>query len=205
MSKRKPITVWSVLALIVLVGLGGLTVLASWYSVRLWVQGGEKFVIEPSGRVRDQVYLSAGQHVVFYESFEALPTDYMMYIGPAEAPETAIPKNVIFNDDPFVQQNKFEHGGVQGKPVCTIEAPTEGWYEFTFYNSNTELDPNDRIVFGKSPATLEAALQRRTLISIGGLSVTGVLFIGLYLLHGLTLARRNAASATTHQPMGTMS
>ncbi len=190
MAERKPITIWSILALVVLMGLGGFTVFASWYSVRMWVDSGEKFIIEPTGRVRDQVFLTTGEHIVFYESVEALPTDYMMYIAAAESPETPTQKKVLFNDDPFVQNNKFEHGGVQGKPVCRITAPSDGWYEFTFHNSNMDMDPNDRIVFGKSPQTLESAIQRRTFISIGGLSVTGVLFIGLYLMHAVTLSKR---------------
>lgn len=197
MKRSQPITIWSVLALSSLIVLGGTTVLLTRMTLAWWVRGGDRFAMDATGRMTDEIRLTAGEHIVYYESPVGLPDEYMMYINPSDDPSQRIERRMIVNNDPFSQDNRFEYGGIHGKPICRMMIPADGVYSFTFINSNEEIPEGDHIVFNKQPRSLDEVMQRRTTMQFAGLSVTGVLFVTCYLLHAVTLSRRARAAQKT--------
>jgi hypothetical protein len=182
MSRKGKVTIWSILALLVLLVGGGGTWLLSWQAVAEWARSGQRFAVgEPGGTVR----LTPGTCYVYYESPIGVPSDFTQLYLTAEDGTRLRPHAPTAT-------SSFYHGGVHGGALWTVEVPRDGVYSFICHNENENRTPDDRVVFGKAPQTRDECLSRDHRIKVAGLSVTGTLFVLLYVFHGVTLSRRSS-------------
>lgn len=194
---RKPITIYSITALIVLITGGSLTIVGSFLHIDNWVKSGQEFRIG----VAEQANLPAGEHVVFYQSHSSLPSDIRAIILLISDPnmERVIPQAVEINpDESYGPRTILPTNDIHGRMLWKFTAQADGWYTFRVENYHTDQDPeNDRFVIGKSPPSFRTLKKRNNMVRIAGGSLTGAIFIGLYIMHGIALGRRKKTGGST--------
>jgi len=182
--RHRPITKWSVLALIVMVSGTALTLGLDQAWLHTWSESGRKF---PIGQ-RSTIQLPPGESLVWYESPYRVPVaDVTLYmvdpngdrITPAH-PSGDISYTLML-------------GGMSGRALWKMNVPRAGTYEFTCFNHNfasdSQIPVEDRVVFLKTPDTLAEANLFRKFIQITGATASITLVIVFYVLHGLALRR----------------
>ncbi len=213
---RRPITIFSVLALVVLLAGVAAVLYFRFFTIDTWINSGDKLPIGlQRGGVLDlntetpegTVELAPGPHVVFYESPVGVPQDAGMIVLNIRAPDGAVLHTRLFFDDEgnesYGPRPFLSFTNMSGKPFWRIEAPTAGTYT-VFAKAEGEMykdSGDDRVVFNKNPQTFSELNSRSTTIIIVLLGLTGGLFIVLYIAHGITLARRARESGQTGRPM----
>ncbi len=94
----------------------------------------------------------------------------------------------------------FELGGQHIRPLYVLTLDVAGEYQVMATNmavmSDTEV-AQDRVVFAKSPDTFDEASNGRRIIHAIGATITVVIVIILYVLHGLALGRRSRRAGTS--------
>lgn len=183
-SKRRPITIWSVLALLWVVVGGGLTILLDQLWIHSWAKSG---VAAPVGELFN-IDLEPGRTLLYYESPSAVPqTTRVHMFNPYQ--EQIYPQ-------PPAEERSYNMllTGWSGKAVAEIDVDEVGTYRIVCYNtsvlSDDDIPAEDRIVLKKKPASLTEALTIRRIIQIGGATIVLLGAIGLYIIHGITLHRR---------------
>jgi hypothetical protein len=187
--RRRPITVWSVLALIT-VALGGMmTYAVGEASLDVWVASGLKF---PIGH-RHMVELPAGPVTLYYESDASTPMDvHVSLLDPyGERIALRVPQ--------VRSRTSFECQGRYFRTLYEADVPERGEYELGCYNlsvgSDAQVPAGDRVVLGKVPPRHDDAIDARRLMHIIGATLTVVPAIGMYVLHGVALHRRQFRAA----------
>lgn len=193
---KKPITIFSVLALVVLLA-GVIAVLYfKFVSVDSWINSGDKIQLD----VATTVQLDAGQHVIFYESPQGVIEGAYMVSLLVEGPDgERVPTTQVdaSEEQSYGPRPFLSFANVSGKPFWRLTAPVAGTYRVraqTWPSLRGEVD-DDRIVFNKNPQSFVEVNNRTTRLTIVLLAVTGGVVVLLYVAHGITLAQRNRAAA----------
>ncbi len=189
-AKRKTITIWNILALIVVVTGIPLTILQARAALQDWAQSGKRF---PLG-VWDVVDLKETNTLVYYESSDAIPTEYITLTfmdldGNSLTAATA------------KDRNDFSYNDKQGAALFELSLPRPGSYRFicndAMANSIADNPKQDEIVFAKSPNSKAQAQSKSTLTYIIGGGSTLLLAAILYIVHGICLQRADRPSKTS--------
>jgi len=201
--KKRPITIYSILALVVLVAGGGATLAFSFLSIDNWIDEGDPY---PIGRL-NTMELPEGRVVFFFESPEIVPGNpdgVQIYIRrPDGEPlsserieDVPISEAESYGPRPFLPRRR-----VFGRPLWAVDVPASGVYEVRVTNNLEEQNMReDRIVVGKTPQSFAAMKKRNDQLKIAGLSITGAVFVLLYIMHGVSLSRREAREAVATAP-----
>lgn len=154
-----------------------------------WATTGIEFEV---GRILD-AELPAGDTVVYYQSVQPVPprTGYTepIHLRLIDPYEDLVPLSSITDDA------SYELGGRHGRAVFQAKLPVAGIYKLRCSNnavsSDADTPAEDRIIFFRQPSTLaEMSTVQRVMQVIGG-TTTVALAIVLYIIHGVTLHRRN--------------
>jgi hypothetical protein len=194
MATRSSISIWNVLALLTVLGGGTLTLLLDQMSIRSWAYSG---IRRPIGN-EQIVDLPAGELLVYYESPDYVPGQ-PVYFSIRSADGNRIPYGTPTSDNNFA----LLMSGWSGRAMWQIDLPEPTRCEVIVLNDMPEFEDEDRskhqVVFAKQPATLAEATRNRRIIQYLGAGLTIGLAIALYIVHGVTLSRREQ---TPQQPFG---
>ncbi len=178
----RSMTVFSVLALLVLIGGGATTLLGGRAMLKEWAQSGEALAIGETWEIE----LPEGPVLAYYQSPDVIPTNYIT-LRVLDRDGNHVP--ALEPDDP----NAFAIGDVQGRALFAIQNSLAGVYSLTctdvLATSDSELPPDDRLVVAKAPNSLAEAMSRTRMVYAVGAAGTLILVIVLYILHAITLAR----------------
>lgn len=192
-SQGKPITVWNVAALAVMVIGAAATLLAAHVWMEHWAQTG---VHLPVGQ-RTRIALPAGETMVFYESRYTVPSSLASLHIVSPQGERIHPET-FDGDDNY----RMRGSGLSGRALWRVHLPIDGVYDIGCYNanylSNDAIPVDDRVTMFKAPNTLAAAGLIQTGIHIGGGTMTVALAAALYTLHAFSLKRRRLQEAESH-------
>lgn len=180
------ITIWSVLALLVIL-IGGLATLgAGQLYLQHWVDSG---IHVPVGG-RYQVHLPYGSTLVYYESKHAVPRrtpllkvldSYNAYVGVEPLPDEQNNYRTLLTD-------------WSGRAIHKVSLDEEGTFTVSCspadYLDLDDIPPDDRVSFYKSPNTLAEAQAMYKSVLIVGATVTVLVAVGLYVLHFAKLRAR---------------
>ncbi len=187
--RRGSITIWNVVALLVII-LGGLATLAAGQLyLHAWADSG---IHVPVGG-RYKVELPYGTSLVYYESSQEVPQRIpLLKVLDAYG---AYAKVQPIRD---LESNNFRMmlTGWSGRATHTIEIDEEGTFTVSCspadYFSNEDVPADDRVALFKEPNALEEAHATYKLILIVGATITAVLAFACYGMH-FTAIRRKAA------------
>jgi hypothetical protein len=190
MAGQRPITRWSVLALIVVVLGGAMTLLLGQLWLEQWARTGQRAAIG----LDQTVDLPAGRILVYYESDIAVPEIGTAALSVFDPYGRRVRPAVPAEDHTF-QMMLSDRCGRALWDLDILE-PGEHIVHCSNLNfaSETGAPAGDRIVFGKQPGTVAQALVVRKTILIIGAGITLVLAAILYIIHGAALRKRNAAA-----------
>ncbi|MCL4211477.1 MAG: hypothetical protein HRU76_08550 [Phycisphaeraceae bacterium] len=198
-AARRPITIFSVLALLVLM-VGGAGVLI-FSNLRLdgWMRAGVKV---PLGQPYT-VDLAAGDHVVFYESpLDTLPPDgrhVHLFVLDANGERVRAHHRSVGQDDPenYGPRTLFPTTRVYGRPLWDVRIPADGTYTVRVENDFEEQDAAaDRVVFDKpAPQSFRAFSESNRRLTLTLVLAIGAVVVVLYIMHGVTLSRRAQVKA----------
>ncbi len=198
-ARRRLITKWNVLALLVVVAGTAATLLGSRLYLQAWVDGGTKFAISAVRDDYNEVDLPAGDILVYYESNESVPTGRVILFMRAPGGD---PVEVGWPAD----DNSFEIGGRQGRAIFSLHITEPGRHIFRCSNANylsdNDVPAGDRIAFLKDPPTLAPVLRSRRMILLVGASITLGLAVLLYVCHVVALYREDRVVARTRPAFG---
>ena len=190
MARRRHITKWNLLALVVVIAGGAATLGLAQLWIVNWSRTGERFTLN----ARHTVTLPAGQSLVYYESPHSVPMGRatLQVYDPAGNRSRA---PIVTDDVSF----RVHLTGLSGRALWQLSIPEPGEYVFIATNENilsdADLPPEDRIVLFKSPNTVhEARLVQKGIMITGG-SITLVLTIICYLFHLGAVSRRGPEAA----------
>lgn len=190
---RRPITIFSVLALLVIV-VGGSGVLI-FSNLRLdgWMRAGSKV---PLGQ-QYTVELAAGDHVVFYESpLDTLPPDgrhVHLFVMDANGDRVRTIHRIIDQNDPenYGPRRLFPTTRHYGRPLWDLNIPVAGTFTVRVENDFEEQDAGDRVVFNKPhPQSFREFNESNRRLTLTLVVALGAIVVGLYIAHGMTLSRR---------------
>lgn len=187
-SQRDSITKWNILALVAVVC--GLVITMT--LDQLWIlQWGESGLRFPVGE-RQTITLPKGRTLVYYESPHSVPSGPVTFtLFNPDGRRIRVP--MIPNDINY----KILLTGVSGRAFWELSIMRPGDYSFEISNdsvlSDVDVPPEDKIVFLKSPDTLAEAQAFQKIIRITGASISIVVLTIFYLLHIVTLKKREAA------------
>ncbi|UCD76644.1 MAG: hypothetical protein JSV91_06905 [Phycisphaerales bacterium] len=202
MAGGRSITIWNLLALVVVVA-GALATLGlgeMW--MHRWAGTGLRMRLDDWCTLD----LQAGKSLVYYESSQTVPDGGVVLTA-------NIPREVFVplsqaegrpSEEEDVQRNRFPAfplaedisyrlmlGGQSGRALWELNLPEAGSYELravnTNYLSDEAVPAGDCIVFHKQPDTLAGAMDIRRGIHICGAAVTILLAVILYIKHGRVL------------------
>ena len=190
-KKQKPITIFSVLALVTLVIGVLVTLYLNFISVDNWVKSGERYRVGVASNVE---FTTPGRHVVFYESPDVLPgdRDYISIYatGPDGSPVVAVPIPYDEAED-YAPREYFPGFDVIGRPLWALEVKSPGVHAVRVHNDHEEQNQQaDRIVFGRSPQSMKTLANQTRQLTILVLALAGVLVVTFYVLHGIRLHKR---------------
>ena len=207
---RRPITIFSVLALVVLLT-GVATVLYfRFFTIDSWINSGDRVPVgsQRTAGPEGTVELAQGQHVIYYESPVGVPQYAGMITFNLTAPDGSPLLIGLFHDDAGVEsygpRPVLSFTNMSGKPFWRVEAPATGVYQVFAKVEDDFLEDagDDRIVFNKMPQLFSELNDRTRTMMIVLLSVTGGVFVILYILHAIALARRSRGDgAVRRAPM----
>jgi hypothetical protein len=185
-DKRRLITKWNVLALVVLVVGTILTVGLSQLWIMHWSQSGVGFPIGVPGTI--DVEGAPGAVLVYYESPHSVPAGHCsLYVR--NPYEERLHTRIPMDDHSY----RVSLTGWTGRALWELDLDEPGTYEFLCTNANFKSDDDvpaeDRIVFFKEPQSLAVVRGRQKLLKIVGGTITVAIAIGLYIMHGLALRR----------------
>lgn len=182
-GQLKNITIYNTLALLVVLTGIPLTIVQGRAVLQNWTQSGKRF---PFG-VWDVVDLKETDTLVYYESSDDIPTEYV---------------NLVVKDagGSFIkistptERNDFSYKDKQGLALFELYLPQPGSYSFIFNdalaNNSVDNPQQNEVVFAKSPNSKAQATNKSILTYIiGGASTLGLAAI-LYIIHVLWLKRK---------------
>lgn len=191
MAGQRPITKWSVLALIVIVIGGATTLLLGQLWLEQWARTGQRAAIG----LDQTVDLPAGEVLVYYESAFAVPSVGSAKLSALDPYGRRVQPIIPAEDHTF--QMMFSNRC--GRALWELDVLEPGEYIVHCSNLNfaseTGAPTGDCIVFGKQPGTVAQALSVRKTILIIGAGITLLLAAILYIIHGAALRRRSARAA----------
>lgn len=185
---RRPITKWSVLALIVVFAGTALTLGSAHAWMFAWASSGKAF---PIGQ-KSSIQLPPGESLVWYESPDRVPSGQVsLYLydnnGDRVKPET-LSGEINYN---------LTLGHKCGRALWKLNLARAGLYEATCNNHNFESDSmvpaDDRVVFLKTPDSLAEMSFVSKVIQITGANITITLAFVFYLMHFVALRKRDRA------------
>jgi hypothetical protein len=189
MSRQRPITIWSLLALAVMIVGMGVTLGLHLFWLRAWAETGVKFSVSHR---RAPVDLPAGSNLVWYESRQSVPTGDVV-LNLYNSAGDRVPVGHPSGDVSYL----LSFSDLSGRALWELHLAKAGRYEFEASNntvtSDDQIPADDRIVFLKSPDSLEQANTVRKVLVVTSATITITLVIVLYIVHGVTLAKRRAA------------
>lgn len=190
-AQRRPITKWNVLALVS--GLAGaavtLTLAQLWLNA--WMHSGKAF---PIGQ-HAVIDLPEGRSLVYYES-------------PVSVPVGDVTLRLLDSDGERVPMAKPDKDisyslmltGWSGRALWRLTVPQAGRYSFTCSNHNfaydEEIPADDRVVFLRRPDSLAEVQLVQIFIEVTGATITIMLVMFFYIMHGLALRRHRMAQAS---------
>ena len=186
-AQLKNITIFNILALIVVITGIPLTILQARAALQNWAQSGERFPLGVWGIVD----LKETDTLVYYESPDAVPTEYVKLII------NDINNTLVHVSTPN-ERNDFSFKDKQGAALFELTLLQPGSYRFICHdamaNSIEDNPEQDKVVFAKSPNSKAQAQNKSTLTYIiGGASTLGLAAI-LYIFHGIRLQRKEGTS-----------
>lgn len=159
---------------------------------QLWIlQWGESGIRFPVGE-RQTITLPQGRSMVYYESPHSVPSGPVSFslINP-DGRRKRVP--MITEDINY----KIFLTGISGRAFWQLIIMQPGDYSFETSNDSVlndeDVPPEDKIVFLKNPDTLGEAQAVQKIIRITGASISIVVLTIFYLLHIVTLKKREAA------------
>lgn len=183
-ARGRSITIYSLLALVVVIAGAALTLYSAHLSIQRWATSGKKF---PLGEWW-QVDLKAGKSLVYYESPLEIPVNFIT-LNVLDANSRAM--GVFLTGG----TNDFLVDGTNGAAVFEIEIDAPGSFQIicndAAASSIHSVPEADRIVFEKSPNSKVEALGRRRTIQMVGAGITLGLALLLYIIHGIAVGRSN--------------
>lgn len=162
---------------------------------QLWIlQWGESGIRFPVGE-RQTITLPQGHSMVYYESPHSVPSGPVSFsLFHPDGRRVRVP--MITKDINY----KIFLTGISGRAFWELSIRRPGEYSFEISNdsvlSDDDVPPEDKIVFMKSPDTLGEAQAFQKIIRITGASISIVVLTIFYLLHIVTLKKREAARPT---------
>jgi hypothetical protein len=203
--QRRPITIFSVLALIVLLCGVAAVLYFRFFTMDAWINSGHRVPLAPrdSRTAQGAVELAAGPQVVFYESPVGVPQFPGMIDLYIEGQDGTPVRVGLFRGDEGAEsygpRPVLSFTNMSGKPFWQIEVPVNGVYQVYARAEDEFLEDagEDRIVFNKNPPLFSQLDSRTKTVMIVLLSVTGGIFVGLYILHAVALARRAKSGDAT--------
>lgn len=190
MAKSRPITKWSVLALVCAAAGAAVTLTIDQMWLSAWAKSGKHFPISQFGTVD----LPAGQTLVYYESPFSVPVgDATLFIT---NPEGERVRPIMLADD---MSYRMMLTGWSGRALWKLDITQPGPHRFRCSNHSVESDADipaeDRVAFLKQPDSLTEVTNVRKFIQITGATATLTLVIAFYVLHGLALRSRARTAA----------
>jgi hypothetical protein len=184
----RPITKWSVLALVCVVIGAATTMTLDQIWLNEWVKSGSHFPINQWNVAE----LPLGSTLVYYESPYSVPIgDVSLHLTDPEGERIRMAQ--LTEDISY----RVFLSGWSGRALWRINLTKPGNYRFRCSNSNfaddSQVPLEDRITFAKTPASLADATRVRKFVQITGATLTMTLVIVFYLLHALALKRRKLA------------
>ncbi|MCZ6834656.1 MAG: hypothetical protein O7G85_02685 [Planctomycetota bacterium] len=191
-SKKNNITKWNLLALGIVVAGGGLTMLLAQMWIINWSESGLRYPL----RARQTISLPAGKSFVYYESPFSVPVGRAeLQLYDPEGIRTRVP--LITRDISF----RINLTGLSGRAMWELDIPQAGEYQFVAAShdvaSEDEIPLEDKIVFLKTPNSVQEAKAIQKGIMIIGGSITIVLTAICYLIHMKSLGRGSDDSSET--------
>jgi hypothetical protein len=190
MRKRR-LTRWNVLALIVVVLGAVCTTAAGQLWVHYWAKSGVRV---PLGQWHT-IDLPAGDMYVYYEVDGPLPdeTVFLHVQDSSGRPANAFP-NANEDNDYYLA-----FSGWSGRPLWHLQGLESGPHNVVAWASRHLVDSPtssaERVVFAKQPNTIAEVDATRKRIQTTGAALTIAVAILLYILHGVSLHRRRVARA----------
>jgi hypothetical protein len=187
-KKPRPITKWSVLALVCVAIGASTTIIVDQVWLNDWVSSGKHFPINQWTTTE----LPLGTTLVYYESPVSVPVgDVSLHL--IDPDEERVRVTQLGEDINF----RVLVSGWSGRALWRLNITKPGPYRFRCSNHNfasdSDVPADDRITFAKTPPELSDATAIRKFIQITGATVTMTLVIFFYLLHGLALKRKRSA------------
>ena len=193
--QRRPSTVFPVLAILTLVGLGALTAFGTWFHVESWISSGTTFNIGTQHHAK----LSAGEYVFFFESPRVLPQDSektQLFIQDHQANKVPVSPLPFDPEEQYQSRRSLSGNRLLGRAMWKVVIPVDGVYSLRCQNAQAIQDPDrDRLVVGKSPPSFQAVKTTNNQFKVAGFAMTGGLTIIFYLLHGLVVSWRSTPPA----------
>ena len=189
-ARRDNITKWNVLALVIVIS-GGVITLGL---AQLWVVHWSRTGVRLPLNARHTISLPAGESLVYYESPHSVPSGRatLQLYDPA-GERSRVP--IVTEDLSF----RVHFTGLSGRALWALDIPEPGDYVVIATNENVlsdnDLPPEDHVVFLKSPNSLHETRAVQKGIMITGGSITLVLTIICYLLHLSVVSRRALTGA----------
>lgn len=182
----KSVTIWSVLALVFLVGGGAATFILSQQIMPSWAESGSGHPVGTPFRET----MPEGEHYIYYQSNVSVPfPDQVRLVVSSSIDESMEIKRI---DDSEIETHTFAVGDIQGRALYKMTVKDADTYSFkaTMFGLG---EPGDQLVVLKDPQTVADARSQRMMTLILGLALTLVLFIGFYIVHGVTLSRQKSS------------
>ena len=188
-AQIKNITIWNILAILVVIAGIPMTIIQGRAVLKNWAQSGKGFPIGVWGIVD----LKEMDILVYYESDDAIPSEYVTLIV------MDLNDNLISVSTPS-DRNDFSYKDKQGAALFVLSLPQSGSYRFVcndaMASSISDNPQQDEIVFAKSPNSKAQAINKSNLtFVIGGASTLGLAAI-LYFIHRIWLHRKERPAKT---------
>lgn len=195
MAKKRSVTRYSVMALLVLMVGGGSVYFGSMLYLYYWMsESGEQFGL---GETYSTV-LGPGTTTIFYQTPDPTVVESgFLYIGiTGPNGDRVLAEQMMHRDVDAYGPPTFLEGTVPfGRPVWRLEVTEPGEYRFEVTANHSEQTPDDRAVINKSPSSIQQAMSLQRTLMLGGLSIVGILFVILYIMHFVTLHKQNQGAS----------
>ena len=186
-AATRSITIWNVLALLVMLLGGGLTFLLAYNYKTQWAQTGQR--LEFGSEYQIELAPEQSPVIFFYEtaSSEASSGDVVLTVYDPFGER--ITRLAAGSED-----ESFVIAGWHGYPTRELAVDEAGVYRIkcsnVAYSSDKEVPEDDRVVLLKQPPRTTQMLANHRIMLVVGASITMALAIAFYVVHGLTLNRR---------------
>ncbi|MBI82356.1 MAG: hypothetical protein CMJ81_04095 [Planctomycetaceae bacterium] len=189
--QQRPNTVFSILAILTLVGLGAATTWGTWFHVESWISSGTRLKIG----TQHHVQLFSGEYVFFFESPRVLPQDsekIQLLIQDHQANKVQVFPLPFDPEEQYQSRRPLSGDRLLGRAMWKVTIPVDGVYSLRCQNTRSIQDPDhDRLVVAKSPPSFRTVKSTSNQFKVAGFAMTGGLTIIFYLFHGVIIARRS--------------